>query len=153
MSEDAKVTLTGWPAVIALVFLAGVLCVRLMTFSDMSGDEELMAKIQVPLSGIYNPHMVEKVREAAFGKGAAADNAVSTALSTKMHVESVQTSYPLFKFSTRKKVVVKVRYSMEDDSGAEEKGTVYYLFDHNSISNHWSYQYETTSWHYYLNFF
>ena len=153
MSDDDKMTLTGWPAVIALVVLVGVFCVRLVTFNDMSGDEKLMRQIEVQLSSIYNPRMVEKVRAAAYGEGAESENAVATALSTKMQVESVQTSYPLFKFNSRKKVVVKVRYSMADDAGATEEGTEYYLFDHNSIGNIWSFRYQSTAMHYYLNFF
>jgi len=153
MADDVKITFTGWQAVIVLVFFAGVFCVRLMTFNDMRGDEALVKKLEVEMASIYNPRMVEKVRDAAFGAGAGSPDAVGTALSTKIHIESVQTSYPLFTLSNRKKVVVKVGYSMADNSGAAEKGTVYYLYDHSSIGNYWSYQYETSSWHYYLNFF
>jgi hypothetical protein len=73
--------------------------------------------------------------------------------STKLNVDSVQASYPLFDFSTRKDVVVKVRYSLNDASGTREKGTNYYLFKHGSLGNVWQYKYDASEVSYYLNFF
>ena len=78
--------------------------------------------------------------------------AVKSITSTKINIESVQTSFPLFDFTTRKEVVVKDRYSLDDADGNRKKRTNYYLFDHGSLGNVWSYKWDTSALKYYLNF-
>ena len=151
--SEYKFQLTGWQAIVALVILIGILGIRLMTFSDLSDDETLMEKIESRLMTDYFPDDVENLK-AAYESGDTDkfDELVQSVTSTTLNIESVQASYPLFKFSSSKKVVVKVTYSLDDDSGTREKGTNYYLFKHGSIGNSWSYKREATVVSYYLNF-
>ena len=79
-------------------------------------------------------------------------NRLQSITSTKINIESVQTSFPLFDFTTRKEVVVKDRYSLDDADGNRKKRTNYYLFDHGSLGNVWSYKWDTSALKYYLNF-
>jgi hypothetical protein len=125
--SEYKFQLTGWQAIVAIVVLIGIFGIRLITFSDLEDDETL-------------------------GDTDEFDELVQSVTSTTLNIESVKASYPLFKFSSPKKVVVKVTYSLDDDSGTREKGTNYYLFKHGSLGNSWSYKREATVVSYYLNF-
>lgn len=151
--SEYKFQLTGWQAIVALVILIGIFGIRLMTFSDLRDDENLVEKIELQLIADYFPDDVENLK-AAYESGDTDefDELVQSVTSTTLNIETVQASYPLFKFSSSKKVVVKVSYSLDDDSGTRAKGTNYYLFKHGSIGNSWSYKREATVVSYYLNF-
>lgn len=145
--------LTGWKAIVALVILIGIFGIRLMTFSDLSDDETLMKKIELRLMTDYFPDDVETLK-AAYQSGDMQEvsEVAQSITTTTLNFESVKASYPLFKFSSPKKVVVKVNYSLDDDSGTREKGTNYYLFKHGSVGNIWTFKREATVVSYYLNF-
>jgi hypothetical protein len=151
--SEYKFQLTGWQAIVAIVVLIGIFGIRLITFSDLEDDETLVNKIELRLVSDYFPDDVEKLK-AAYESGDTYefDELVQSVTSTTLNIESVKASYPLFKFSSPKKVVVKVTYSLDDDSGTREKGTNYYLFKHGSLGNSWSYKREATVVSYYLNF-
>ena len=150
---EAKIKLKGWQAVAVLVVLIGVIIVRLLTFSDKKDDSTLMRKLEVQLVCDYFPNEAAKLREA-YDSGDAEElqNAVKSVTTAKLNIESVQASSPLFDFSTSKDVVVKVTYSLVDASGTRDRKTKYYLFNHGSVGNIWSYKYETSVVRYYLNF-
>jgi len=65
-----------------------------------------------------------------------------------LDIISIQTSYPIFEFTSTKDVIVKVIYSF----GNTKNVSKYYLYQHSTIGNHWSYQRESSSLSYYLNF-
>ena len=151
--SELNIKLTGWKAAVAIVILIGIFGIRLMTFSDKRDDEALMKKIELQLMTDYFPDDVETLKAALeTGDTDEIEEVAQSITSTTLNIESVQASYPLFKFSNPKKVVVKVTYSLDDDSGTRDKGTNYYLFKHGSLGNHWSYKRETTVVSYYLNF-
>ncbi len=151
--SELNIKLTGWKAVAVIVVLIGILGVRLMTFSDLRDDETLMKKLELQLLTDYFPDDVETLK-AAFETGNTdeIEEVANSITSTTLNVESVKASYPLFKFTSPKKVVVKVTYSLDDDSGTRERATNYYLFKHGSLGNFWTYKRETTAVSYYLNF-
>ena len=124
-----------------------------MTFSDLRDNETLVKKIELRLIADYFPDDVEKLK-AAYESGDTAefDELVQSVTSTTLNIDSVQASYPLFNFSSPKEVVVKVTYSLDDDSGTRERGTNFYLFKHGSLGNSWSYRREASVVSYYLNF-
>lgn len=112
-----------------------------------------MKKIELQLLTDYFPDDVETLKAALeTGDTDEIEEVANSITSTTLNVESVEASYPLFKFSSPKKVVVKVTYSLDDDSGTREKATNYYLFKHGSLGNIWTYKRETTAVSYYLNF-
>ena len=151
--SEYKFQLTGWQAIVALMVLIGIFGIRLMTFNDLTDDQTLMEKIELRLVSDYFPDDVEKLKVAyESGDTDEFDELVQSVTSTTLNIESVQASYPLFKFSSTKKVVVKVTYSLDDDSGTRERGTNYYLFKRGSLGNIWSYKREATVVSYYLNF-
>lgn len=151
--SEYKFQLTGWQAIVAIVVLIGIFGIRLMTFSDLRGDETLAKKIELQLIADYFPDDVENLKAAyESGQTDEFDRLAQSVTSTTLNIESIKASYPLFKFSSSKKVVVKVTYSLDDDSGTRDKGTNYYLFRHGSIGNSWSYKREASVVSYYLNF-
>jgi hypothetical protein len=151
--SEYKFQFSGWQAIVALLVLIGIFGLRLITFSDLSNDETLVKKIELRLMSDYFPDDVENLK-AAYESGDTDefDELVQSVTSTTLNIESLQASYPLFTFSGPKKVVVKVTYSLDDDSGTRETGTNYYLFKHGSLGNSWSYKREATVVSYYLNF-
>ena len=151
--SEYKIKLTGWKAIAVVVVLIGIFGIRLMTFNDKRDDESLMKKIELQLMTDYFPDDVEELK-AAYESGDMDEVAevAESITSTTLNIESVQASYPLFDFSTPKKVVVKVKYSLDDASGTREQGTNYYLFKHSSLGNIWEYKYDTSVVSYYLNF-
>jgi len=152
MSEH-KIELTGWKAIVVVVVLLGVVGLRLVTFSDKKNDNALMRQIELQLTTDYFPNDVEKLKAVyETGDTDEMERMAESITSTKLNVESVEASYPLFDFSTPKKVVIKVKYSLNDASGTREKGTNYYLFQHGSLFNTWRYKYKTGVVSYYLNF-
>ena len=151
--SELNIKLTGWKAAVAIVVLIGIFGVRLMTFSDLRDDEDLMKKIELQLLTDYFPDDVETLKAAMeTGDTDEIEEVANSITSTTLNVESVEASYPLFKFSSPKKVVVKVTYSLDDDSGTRETATNFYLFKHGSLGNIWTYKHETTAVSYYLNF-
>lgn len=149
--SELKIQLKGWQAIAVLIVLIGVVAVRFMTLDDMQSDKDLMKHIDRLLMDEYSPHVAEKLR-AAYDTG---DNdelgeAVDSVTTTKVNVESVKASYPLFDFSLPKDVVIKVEFSLDDASGKGTKRTIYYLFRRGILG--WQYQYIASDWSYYLNF-
>jgi hypothetical protein len=149
--SEIKVQLTGWQAAVAAVALIGVVVVRVVTIDDMRGDDELMKHINSLLMNEYAPHVAGKLRDAY--ESGSSDNiatSVKSIIGTNVNIVSVQASYPIFKFSTPKEVVVKVVYSLDTATEPGEEKTIYYLFKHGVFG--WQYQYITSSLSYYLNF-
>ena len=151
--SEYKFQLTGWQAIVAIAVLIGIVGIRLVTFSDLKDNESLVKKIELRLIADYFPDDVERLK-ATYESGDTDefDELVQSVTSTTLNIESVQASYPLFKFSSPRKVVVKVTYSLDDDSGTRERGTNYYLFKQGSLGNIWTYKREATVVSYYLNF-
>ena len=150
---EYKTKLKGWQIIAALVVMAGVFGVRLMTFNDKKDDKALMRQLEIQLKCDYLPGEVDRTKAAT--KSGNKDKMRKTAesiASTKLNIESVQASYPLLKFSTKKDVVIKVVYSLKDSEGARGKKTKYYLFNHGAIGNNWQYKHESSVVAYYLNF-
>ena len=152
--SEYNIKLTGWKAIAVLIVLLGVVGFRLMTFNDKKNDKALMRQIELQLTTEFLPNDVERLK-AAFETGDEdqMQSVAESITSAKLHIGSVQASYPLFDFSTSKDVVVKVSYSLYDASGIRKTGTKYYLLKHGSIGNTWQYKYDTTVVSYYLNFF
>jgi hypothetical protein len=150
---EYKLNLSGWRAVAALAVVAGIFALRLMTFNDQQNNAPLMRLIELELITDYFPADVERLR-AAYATGSAdeLEHIVKSITRTEIDVLSVQTSYPLFDLSTSKEVVVKVRYALNDASGARESGEKYFLFEHNTLRDVWRYRRTTGVLRYYLNF-
>ena len=149
--SELKIQLTGWQAIIALVVFIGVIVIRLMTLSDMRDDKDLMKQIDTLLMDEYSPYVAEKMRDAVDkGDKDEIENAANSVTTTKVNIVSVQASYPIFKFSLPKDVVIKVVFSLDDATETGEKRTIYYLFKRGVFG--WQYQYITSSLSYYLNF-
>lgn len=148
---EYKAKLKGWQAIVGVVIVIAFVGVRLMTFSDKKDDKTLMKQIDVQLMCEYSPHVAEKLRAAHdTGDEGKIQEAVTSVTSTKVNIESVKASYPLFDFSIPKDVVIKVEFSLDDASGAGDTRTIYYLFRHGAFG--WQFRYVTSVVNYYLNF-
>lgn len=152
MSEH-QIQLSGWQAMAGLVVLVLVLGVRLATFADGSDNEALMEQLELELTTEYFPSDVERLRVAvASGDDDVIFDVAGSVLSTKLDIESVKTSAPLFDFSSNQKVIVKATYSVKDANGSRDKGVQYYRFKHGVLTNSWQYKGESSALMYYLNF-
>jgi len=151
--SEYNIKVKGWQVIVAIVILMGIFGIKFMTMNDKKDDKALMKEIELQLMADYFPDDVERLKAAVeSGDKDKIGKEAKSITSTSLNIESVKASYPLFKFSSPKKVVVKVTYSLDDDSGTREKGTNYYLFKHGSLGNSWSYKREATVVSYYLNF-
>lgn len=152
MSEH-KIQLTGGKALAAVVVLIGLFLVRVATLDEGKDDEALMRELQTHLLAEYLPSDAHQLQEAYdTGDADQLEEVATSVSSTRLNVESVKLSYPLFEFSTTKDVVVKVTYTLDDVAGTRQTGTQYYRFKHNSLGNIWRYRRETSATSYYLNF-
>ena len=150
---EHKIELTGWKAVVVIVVLTGVVGLRLATFSDKKNESALMREIELRLTTDYFPDDVDQLKAVlATGDRDEIERVAKSITSTRLNVESVQVSSPLFNFSSSKNVVIKVKYSLNDASGTRKKGTNYYLFEHGSLFNSWRYKRRSGEISYYLNF-
>jgi hypothetical protein len=149
--SELKIQLSGWQAIIVIIVLIGVIAVRFVTINDMSDDDDLMQRVNTLLMDEYAPHVAGMLRDAydSDNKDKMVES-VKSITSTKVNIASVQASYPIFKFSMPKEVVIKVVFSLDSSTEAGEERTIYYLFKHGVFG--WQYQYITTSISYYLNF-
>ena len=149
--SELKIQLKGWQAIVVAIVLIGLVAVRFMSLNDMRDDKDLMKHIDTLLMDEYSPYVAERAR-TAYEKEAEdkTEKSVTSALSTKVNIVSVKASYPIFDFSIPKDVVIKVVFSLDDDTEAVEMRTIYYLFRHGAFG--WQYRYITTSLSYYLNF-
>lgn len=146
--------LSGWQGVVAAIVVLGVIGLRLMTFDNNVNDSELTRKLEFEIMTNYFSGDVENLRAIyESGDQEATTAAVKSVTTSKVNIESVQTSSPLFSFSTNQEVVVKVAYSLDDASGKRDSGMNYYLFRHGSFGGDtWRFQHETGPISYYLNF-
>ena len=151
--SEYKIQLTGWQAIAVVVVFIAIFGIRLITFNDERNDEDLISKLELQLMTEYFPDDVAELK-AAFESGDMdeVEEIAKSITSTTLNIESVKASYPLFDFSTPKDVVVKVTYSLNDDTGTREKSTNYYLFKQGYLGNIWTYKRETSVVSYYLNF-
>jgi len=148
---EQTIKLKGLQVIAGAVILIALIGIRLMTMADKKDDKALMKQIEVQVMCDYYPDLAERIK--AIQKADDMEKAhkiVKSVTSTKPVIESVKVSSPLFDFSSSMEVVVKVIYSLEDDSGTIDRRTRYYLFDKSLLG--WHFQYETTAVSYYLNF-
>lgn len=151
---NSAIKLRGWQGVIALLVVLGIAGVRLATLDDNLDDAELMQKLQFQLTSEYFPDDVAELKSIyESGDMKATSRAVKSITSSKISIESVQVSAPLFSSSSNQKVIVKVTYSLDDAFGNRSKGTKYYRFRHGGLlGGNWTYQHESGPISYYLNF-
>ncbi len=150
---EYQMKLNSWQIAIAVVILITIVVVRLVTFSNQQGDTELMEKVKFEIMTDYFPDDVDQLKIAMESGTAEEINQASRSLITsKITIQSLSTSYPLFSFTSNKEVVVKVVFSIDDESGNRDRRTNYYLFKYGGLTDSWRYQHKVTAISYYLNF-
>jgi hypothetical protein len=148
---EMTIQLKGWQAAIAGVILVILGGVRFATIADMTGDQKLMEQIDVQLMCDYYPDLAERIKAVEnMDDMEKAHQIVTSVTTTKPVIEEVKASSPFLDFSSPRDVVVKVVYSLKDNSGKSDRRTRYYLFERSIFG--WHYQYKSTAVSYYLNF-
>ena len=151
--SDLKLEFKGWYAIVVILIIIAIIIFRFLTLSDRKDDKELMKSLEVQLMSEYYPDMADRMKAAVdSGETEEITAAVESVTTTTLKIDSVKVSYPIFKFSTPKKVVVRVTFSLEDVSGTYQTKTVYYLYKNGGLLNRWQYQYKSSAMSYYLNF-
>lgn len=148
-----EIKLTGWKAIVVLVAFAGLVGYRFVSQKDMTGDAELMSKIEMELKTLYVPDQVEQMKAAqASGDMKKLEELARKTTTTKLTVLSVKASQPMFDFSSPRDVVLRVNYTLEDASTAAVEHTNYYLFEHSYVTGTWRLRHRSSVVGYYLNF-
>ncbi|MBN1226775.1 MAG: hypothetical protein JXA79_07265 [Deltaproteobacteria bacterium] len=148
---EIKIEFKRWQAIVIAVVLIVVVAVRFMTLKDLKNDKDLMKQIDSLLMDEYSSHVAEKLRTSyEIDDEGTIEKSVESITSTKVNIVSVQASYPFFDFSTPKKVVIKVVFSLDEANEPGDRRTIYYQFKHGVFG--WQHNYITTSLSYYLNF-
>jgi len=146
---EKTIKLTGVNAIIASVILLAVVLVRLATIGQNT-DEELLRVLDVQLMSKFYPNQVARMKAALEQTDLEAIEAdASSIIEAKVKILAVQTSYPIMGFSYPRKVIVKVKYDLDDQSGDKIQ---YYRFKEGVVGSQWLYQYESNVISYYLNF-
>lgn len=150
--SEVNFQLSGGKAVLAVIALAIIIIIRIVSLGGTEDDKELIDKLQVELTSYYYPGEVERLKAAmASGDREELDRVAKSVTSTKLRIDKVQTSYALLDFSSPKKVIVKVSYSLVDDTSVQEQQIKYFKFEYGGIANKWRYEYESSEFAYYLN--
>jgi len=150
---NLDLNIRGWAAAVIALVLLGVVGIRLMTFDDMKNDDALMRDLQVQLTAEYLPDEVERLRTAyESGDQDLLENVAGSVASNEVDIRSVHASSPLLDFSSSMEVVVKVDYTLSDAGGVRKEETKYYLYEHGTLPDSWSFRYESNPVSYYLNF-
>jgi hypothetical protein len=154
--SDPKINLkvSGWYALVGIAVVAVLLGGRIATMDDMSGNKNLMDKVEFELMTEYFPDDVDEMKSLlASGDMEQLGKKVKSTASTKINVRSVKASYSIFDFSTHDRdVVVKVDYALTDAYGTRREGTKYYLFEYKPLINGWRCIGDSFKWRYYSNF-
>lgn len=151
--SEFKIQLSGKTAVIAVVILVVILGIRLVSFSDKTGDRELTREIELLLMSEYYPDAVSEMQEAYDqGNMDELERLAGAVTRTKLVIESVKTSAPLLSFSSSTDVIVRVEYLLKDESKNSETKRQFYRFKHGAIGNSWQYRSDSNIVSYYLNF-
>lgn len=152
---EKNFTFTGWSAVIVIIAVVGLFGYRVMTFRSLETNEKLVEEVTMLLQQEYFPDDVAKMKELyASGQTGELGKAVESTTTTRINIYSIKAGFPPFNFSSRKrKVVIKVDYSITDVNGVRQEGTKYYRFDHAPTVNSWQWGREVTVISYYLNLF
>lgn len=150
---ELELNFSGWKAVVVIVIVLLVIGVRFITFKDQKDNKALVKEIELELTTEYFPDDVAKLRAAVdSGDEDEISDVAESITTTKLNIEAVQISRPLFDFSSSKDVIVKVKYSLNDATGTRKAGTNYYRFENGLIVNSWRYKGKSSVVFYYLNF-
>lgn len=150
---EVNIQLSGGKAILAAVVFIGIVLVRLISLGGTTDDKELIQKLELELTSFYYPNEVDRLKAAmASGDSDEIERVAESVTSTKLKIDSVKTSYALFDLSSPKKVIVKVAYSLVDNSGTNDQQEKYFKFQHGGLVNNWRYEYESNASSYYLNF-
>lgn len=148
-----ELKLSGGKALLAGLAVLLLLLFRVVTLNQHIDDDELLRSIEIQLQSEHYPGHVEALKSALATEGVEAINTlVENLKSSGITIDSVKGSYPVFKFTSPKDVVVKVRYTAVDDSGQVSAFVKYYLYTEGALGLRWQYHRETTVISYYLNF-
>ena len=152
--QELKFELSGWKAVVVIVVLIAALGIRIVSMGDKKNDTKLMEKVKFELMTEYYPSDVEKLKAAvATGKNDEITKVTSSVLTTKLRIKSLKASYSIFDFSSKgKDIIVKVKYSLDDQFGTRKAGTQYYRFENGPLFNTWEYKGKSFAFSYWSNF-
>jgi len=144
------VDIGGKAAIAVGLLLITVLVIRSATFADLH-DAALEKAVRDVLwtnySGIHLGPGIDEIRKKGDYPGT--DTLLKNASPDAIRIERMSRSEPLMSWSSNRNVIVRVRYRFPDDP---ETQTEYMVFDHGALSD-WIYQYDTSAFSYYLNFF
>ena len=149
-----QIQLTGWKVLVATAIMLGILTVKIMLMQNNIDDQSLMQKLEFELVTELFPNDFDNVQSVLeTGNVRELAEIAKHMRNRNITIKSVQSSYPLFNFSSNKEVVVKVTYSIGNEPATKKSTTNYYLFNHGTIGNSWQYIYRSNVVMYYLNIF
>jgi len=149
VQESQKIQIGGKAAVVLGVLVIFGVILRLVTFAD-SADIELEKDVRAQLWMNYGDQLgkeIAKIRtEGDYGS---VPSLLEKANPEAIIIDQISRSEPLLSWASSQEVIIRVRYRFPDDTKTQ---TEYMRFNHSTIAG-WVYQYDSTVFAYYLNFF
>ena len=146
-----EIKLTAKNSLIAVAAVILFVIIRIATISS-SEDPDLEKAVRDVLwstySGVHLSKEIEAIRQS--GNFDEVEALTKKSSSEAIDIIKISRSEPILSFSTNQKVIVKVRYYFPGD---QEARTDYMKFTHGSLVNVWSYQYSSSAYAYYMNFY
>lgn len=150
---EIKTTITGWKAVVIAVALLALVGYRIATIGKPSTDEHLLRAVKNQLIMEQYPRIADQVKNLyESGETEGISELAQSFGEEGIRIHSVTISSPLFSFSTKKKVIAKVSYTLTDTTDARTARVRYISFDHYPLSQTYRYRYDSSALSYFLNF-
>lgn len=151
---EVNFQIKGWMVIPFSILFSLFMGYRIHSMNNMENNDELVAKVKHELLYEYYRDQLDAVKGAmSEGDRQAVDEGTASLISAKVEIEKMKVSYSVFDYSTSKKdVVVKAVYSLEDKSGVIHAGTRYLWFEYTPAFNQWYHRGERSALSYYLGF-
>ncbi len=125
---------------------------NLVVRSTPNDDPVLREKVQMQLETSL-PLDISELSEAVNSHDhERSEQLANELLSSEIVIESIETAQRITEIKGgNREVVVKVVYRRQNSGSAGQPQTVYMLFEHSPLMNHWSYRYDSNETQYRLN--
>lgn len=150
---EVKMQFRGWQAVVVVIAIFILVGYRFLSQEDMTGDPELVQKMRQELMFEVYPDQADRLEAAqAAGDTKKLQALAAQVANTKIDIQSLKASQPLFDFSSPRDVVIQVTYQLQEGTESKPPRTDYHLFEYHALGSNWRHVRSSTALSYYFNF-
>ncbi len=153
--SEIRFELNGTTAAIAGAVAIVVVGLHVATIGQPVDDPDLERRVRVQLMSESFPAAADAATAAfAAGDDAGIAQVIDAMEEGGVELHTIEVSEPITAMlGGRRDAVVKVSFTLTTGERAGQEQVLYYLYEHSPVTNHWSYQYETSSIAYWTNMF